>query len=70
MWLSLVGFVLCVAVMFLISWTTALLTFAAILFLYMVVVYRKPGKKSLEVWMFLYFIDRQVIAFHGLMHSY
>ncbi|CAG7733915.1 unnamed protein product, partial [Allacma fusca] len=39
MWLSLVGFVLCVAVMFLISWITALLTFAAILFLYMVVIY-------------------------------
>ncbi|CAL8122036.1 unnamed protein product [Orchesella dallaii] len=42
MWLSLVGFVLCVAVMFLISWSTALLTFAAILILYLLVIYNKP----------------------------
>ncbi|ODM98382.1 Bumetanide-sensitive sodium-(potassium)-chloride cotransporter [Orchesella cincta] len=42
MWLSLVGFVLCVAVMFLISWGTALLTFAAILCLYLLVLYNKP----------------------------
>ncbi|KAK9507128.1 hypothetical protein O3M35_008934 [Rhynocoris fuscipes] len=42
MWLSLLGAVLCVAVMFLISWWTALITFAFVLGLYMVVQYRKP----------------------------
>jgi solute carrier family 12 (sodium/potassium/chloride transporter), member 2 len=42
MWLSLVGAVLCVAVMFLISWATALLTFACVIALYLVVSYRKP----------------------------
>lgn len=42
MWLSLVGAVLCVAVMFLISWITALLTFAMVITLYLVVAYRKP----------------------------
>lgn len=42
MWLSLVGAVLCVAVMFLISWITALLTFSAVITLYLIVSYRKP----------------------------
>ncbi|KAL7034522.1 hypothetical protein ACKWTF_007999 [Chironomus riparius] len=42
MWLSLVGAILCVAVMFLISWITALLTFAVVLTLYLIVAYRKP----------------------------
>lgn len=42
MWLSLVGSVLCVAVMFLISWWTALVTLAAVLALYLIVAYRKP----------------------------
>lgn len=42
MWLSLLGAILCVAVMFLISWTTALLTFAAVIALYLIVSYGKP----------------------------
>ncbi|XP_013113725.2 bumetanide-sensitive sodium-(potassium)-chloride cotransporter isoform X2 [Stomoxys calcitrans] len=42
MWLSLVGAILCVAVMFLISWATALITFAVVLALYLIVAYRKP----------------------------
>ncbi|XP_067646757.1 bumetanide-sensitive sodium-(potassium)-chloride cotransporter isoform X2 [Eurosta solidaginis] len=42
MWLSLVGAVLCVAVMFLISWATALITFAVVLALYLIVAYGKP----------------------------
>lgn len=42
MWLSLVGAVLCVAVMFLISWSTAVLTLGCVLSLYLVVAYRKP----------------------------
>lgn len=45
MWLSLLGAILCVLVMFLISWWTALVTFAVILALYLIVAYRKPGKK-------------------------
>ncbi|CAH1967079.1 unnamed protein product [Acanthoscelides obtectus] len=43
MWLSLLGAVLCVLVMFLISWVTALLTFAMVLALYLIVAYRKPN---------------------------
>ena len=43
MWLSLAGAILCVAVMFLISWWTALITLSAVLALYLVVAYRKPG---------------------------
>ncbi|XP_046626478.1 bumetanide-sensitive sodium-(potassium)-chloride cotransporter [Neodiprion virginianus] len=42
MWLSLAGAVLCVAVMFLISWWTALITLSVVLALYLVVSYRKP----------------------------
>lgn len=42
MWLSLIGAILCVAVMFLISWWTALLTFAVIISLYLIVSIRKP----------------------------
>lgn len=43
MWLSLLGAILCLLVMFLISWWTALLTFAVVLALYLIVAYRKPG---------------------------
>nr|XP_023024040.1 bumetanide-sensitive sodium-(potassium)-chloride cotransporter [Leptinotarsa decemlineata] len=42
MWLSLLGSILCVLVMFLISWLTALLTLAVELALYLIVSYRKP----------------------------
>lgn len=42
MWLSLLGSILCVAVMFLISWITALLTFSVVVALYLIVSYRKP----------------------------
>lgn len=45
MWLSLIGSVLCVSVMFLISWATALLTLLVVLALYLIVTYRKPGKE-------------------------
>lgn len=41
-WLSLVGGVLCTAIMFLIQWWTALLTFVIIMLLYIIVKYRKP----------------------------
>ncbi|KAG5893046.1 hypothetical protein JTB14_014826 [Gonioctena quinquepunctata] len=43
MWLSLLGSILCVLVMFLISWLTALLTFAVVIALYLIVAYRKPN---------------------------
>lgn len=49
MWLSLVGAILCVAVMFLTSKATALITFAVVLALYLIVAYRKPGKKRLGI---------------------
>ncbi|XP_076232956.1 sodium chloride cotransporter 69 isoform X2 [Calliopsis andreniformis] len=42
MWLSLAGAILCVSVMFLISWWTALITLCVVLALYLVVSYRKP----------------------------
>ncbi|GLH13675.1 Uncharacterized protein GBIM_18199 [Gryllus bimaculatus] len=41
-WLSLVGFVLCVSIMFLIDWVTSLITFIIIFALYLIVVYRRP----------------------------
>lgn len=42
MWLSLLGSVLCVLVMFLISWWTALITLTLVWTLYLIVSYRKP----------------------------
>ena len=41
-WMSLVGSFLCVAVMFLMDWKTALLTFVIVGVLYMYISYRKP----------------------------
>ncbi|XP_026675560.1 bumetanide-sensitive sodium-(potassium)-chloride cotransporter-like [Ceratina calcarata] len=41
-WLSLFGFITCVAIMFLIDWVTSLVTFVIIFALYLIVVYRKP----------------------------
>lgn len=35
---------MCVVIMFLINWQSSLITFIVILGLYLVVVYRKPGK--------------------------
>jgi len=43
MWLSLGGSMLCVVLMFVISWGTALVTLGAILALYLIVSYQKPG---------------------------
>jgi solute carrier family 12 sodium/potassium/chloride transporter 2 len=42
MWLSLAGALLCVFVMFVMSWWTALVTLACVLALYLIVAYRKP----------------------------
>ncbi|CAG0879718.1 unnamed protein product [Cyprideis torosa] len=41
-WVSLLGTILCTAVMFIIAWQTALITFAAVCVLYLYVLYRKP----------------------------
>ncbi|XP_012268643.1 bumetanide-sensitive sodium-(potassium)-chloride cotransporter isoform X2 [Athalia rosae] len=41
-WLSLAGFILCVAIMFLIDWVMSLVTFVIIFALYLIVVYRNP----------------------------
>ncbi len=68
MWLSLVGAILCVAVMFLIDLLTALLTFAAVIALYLIVSYRKPGEfpsklnrwRSFSINISLPFIRRQL----------
>ncbi|KAI5643912.1 amino acid permease domain-containing protein [Phthorimaea operculella] len=42
MWLSLIGSMVCVAIMFVNSWVTALITIASLLGLYLLVSYRKP----------------------------
>ncbi|XP_047532187.1 bumetanide-sensitive sodium-(potassium)-chloride cotransporter isoform X1 [Vanessa atalanta] len=42
MWLSLLGALVCVAIMFVVSWATALLTLAGLLALYLLVSYRGP----------------------------
>lgn len=44
LWLSLLGGVMCTAIMFLIQWWTGLLTVAIIIILYLVVAHRKPGQ--------------------------
>ncbi|XP_008544298.1 bumetanide-sensitive sodium-(potassium)-chloride cotransporter isoform X2 [Microplitis demolitor] len=41
-WLSLLGFILCVAFMFLIDWVTSIITLVVIFGLYLIVVYSKP----------------------------
>ncbi|XP_046400578.1 bumetanide-sensitive sodium-(potassium)-chloride cotransporter [Ischnura elegans] len=42
MWLSLIGFILCVGIMFLINWVASIITLLIIFALYLIVVYRKP----------------------------
>jgi hypothetical protein len=44
MWLSLIGALLCVSVMFVMNWWTALITIALIASLFFYVHYRKPGE--------------------------
>lgn len=47
MWLSLIGALLCISVMFIINWWTALITIALVAVLFFYVHYRKPGEKLL-----------------------
>uniref|UniRef100_A0AC35TMV5 AA_permease domain-containing protein n=1 Tax=Rhabditophanes sp. KR3021 TaxID=114890 RepID=A0AC35TMV5_9BILA len=42
MWISLMGALLCVVVMFIVSWVTALVTFVCFAGLYLFLIYRKP----------------------------
>lgn len=51
-WLSLFGFAACVTIMFLIDWISSLITFAVVLALYMVVVYRKPDVNWVIIYLF------------------
>lgn len=44
MWLSLLGALLCCAVMFVINWWAALLTYAIEILLYIYVTVKKPGE--------------------------
>ena len=48
MWLSLITAFLCIAAMFLISWPVALITIFVVFALYLAVLYRSPGKKSIS----------------------
>lgn len=45
MWLSLLGALLCIAVMFIMNWWTALITFVIVCALFVYVHYAKPGEK-------------------------
>ena len=49
-WVSLSGTLLCIAVMFLMSWVMALFTFVVVVTLYLYVSYRKPGMLP-NTWM-------------------
>ena len=49
MWLSLVGAILCLVVMFIMDWSTALATFVIILALYLWILHRKPGIHCFDV---------------------
>lgn len=49
-WLSLLATLICVAIMFLISWWTALITYTAIISCYMLVMYRKPGTSPTNIF--------------------
>lgn len=46
MWVSLFGAILCCAVMFVINWWAAVITYVIELFLYIYVTYKKPGKRT------------------------
>lgn len=63
MWLSLAGAILCVSVMFLISWWTALITLCVVLALYLVVSYRKPGNFIQQIYFYLSAIFCCIIFF-------
>lgn len=45
-WLSLLGAVCCVVIMFLLTWWAALIAFGVVLFLLGYTLYKKPGKHT------------------------
>jgi len=49
-WLSLMGAILCVAVMFLINWWSALVTFLIVAGLYLYVYRTKPGAQIMDLF--------------------
>ena len=61
MWLSLFGFIACVIIMFLIDWTSSLITFGVVLALYMVVVYRKPDVNWVSRYYYSIIITKKLI---------
>jgi energy-coupling factor transporter transmembrane protein EcfT len=77
-WVSLSGTLLCIAVMFLMSWVMALITFVVVVTLYLYVSYRKPGMlantwmKLIQVsWVFALRITVIVFwYFEGMYHHY
>lgn len=77
-WVSLSGTLLCIAVMFLMSWVMALITFVVVVTLYLYVSYRKPGMlaniwmKLIQVfWVFALSITVTVFwHFEGMYHYY
>ena len=44
MWMSLLGALLCIAVMFIMNWWTALITFVIVCAIFVYVHYSKPGE--------------------------
>lgn len=50
MWVSLFGAILCCAVMFVINWWAAVITYVIEFFLYIYVTYKKPGKIRTVEW--------------------
>lgn len=46
MWVSLFGAILCCAVMFVINWWAAVITYVIELSLYIYVTYKKPGERK------------------------
>lgn len=53
MWVSLVGAALCVVIMFIISWPTALITFFFFALLFAYINYRKPGTLTFFILLFV-----------------
>lgn len=50
LWISLIGGILCLIVMFLIDWITALITFIVTIALYLFVSYRNPSESSVTLF--------------------
>ena len=69
MWMALLGALLCLAIMFVIEWITALVTFGVVFALYVYVHYRKPGKKLPHLTGALCFKIYQIFLFTHLQST-